>query len=94
MPFDGAAFSERGDPSPRRSSSRLAGSLKEWALCAAATLSAFLVGGLAGALVDGLPAPASPQAGSIMGQIAGTGSFLVVIVGFVWWRVHRQMADL
>lgn len=94
MPFDGATFNGRGDGSPRRPGSWRASSLKEMALAAGATLLAFLVAGLAGALVDGPHDPGVLQAGSTMASIAGTGSFLIVIGGFVWWRVRRQMAAL
>ena len=98
MPFDAADSNWKGDPEPKPGGSFpwLLDTLREYAWMCVAIVLALLVGGIAGAAVDGFP-DMSPigselQTGSIIAQTVGTGSFLLVLAGFVWWRVRQFLA--
>ena len=98
MPFDTADTNWRGGPTPGPYSRRPRGRIRNLILTVAAVSLALLVGVIAAAAVDGFPGPGSmtpgfhPHEVSTMAQVIGIGCFLLVLAGFVWWRVHRHMA--
>ena len=104
MPFDAAGSDWRGGPTPgprpipSPRNSWLLKHLKGLAFAFAAVSLALFIGMIAGAAVDGFPilrhvAPnLHPQSGSVLAQAVSIGSFLCVVAGVIWWRVHRNMA--
>jgi len=90
MPFDGTAYEWKGQPewqTPRAVG--ICSVLGEMALCMLALIIAMGLGAVAGAAVTGDWHPSEIRPGSVIGQIAGKGTFLLVLGGFLWWRIRQ-----
>lgn len=101
MPFDATDFHRRDDTGPPPRSCFALDFLKQTALGSVAVFSAGLAGGFVRGLLDAssrLPPPGPldpmPPISSWPAEIAGGAVFLLAMVGFVWWFVHREMSDL